>query len=404
MRQQHEADDDAPDEIANHQLQEGEIGVIGKARHADDGEGAGFSGNDGERNRPPRDVTAGEKVIAQRPLSLAKTQSEERDAQQIDCDQRKIKLVQCHCVEPLSRMGATSPMASQAPSAIMRAVAYFLGIDGGGSNIVRLGESEARNAFKQGVREVCREAGIKPKQIVAICAGIAGAAREDVRRQVTAILAKLAPAQVEVVGGMVIAHEAALGGAPGIVALAGTGSIAYGRHVSGRTARAGGWGHAISDEGSGHWIGVQAVVAVTHAVDSGSYTKLSDRILQHWGVRSYGDLIYRANASPLPDFAGLFPAVVAAAEAGDSYAHDVLARAGVELAGLAGLVFRRLWKAADEVDVALTGGVFENSAEVRESFRREMKRSIAQAQVSLSTRSAAEGALVLARKLAASSK
>jgi len=307
----------------------------------------------------------------------------------------------------------------------MRAVAYFLGIDGGGSkttcalgdnetvlasftvggsNIVRLGESEARNAFKQGVREVCREAGIKPKQIVAICAGIAGAAREDVRRQVTAILAKLAPAQVEVVGDMVIAHEAALGGAPGIVALAGTGSIAYGRHVSGRTARAGGWGHAISDEGSGHWIGVQAVVAVTHAVDSGSYTKLSDRILQHWGVRSYGDLIYRANASPLPDFAGLFPAVVAAAEAGDSYAHDVLARAGVELAGLAGLVFRRLWKAADEVDVALTGGVFENSAEVRESFRREMKRSIAQAQVSLSTRSAAEGALVLARKLAASSK
>jgi glucosamine kinase len=304
----------------------------------------------------------------------------------------------------------------------MRAVTYFLGIDGGGgkttcvlgdkesvlasatvggSNFVRLGESEARTALQQGVREVCRKAAIKPTQIAAICAGIAGVAREDIRKQVTGILAKLAPAQIEVVGDMVIAHEAARSGAPGIVVLAGTGSIAYGRHASGRTARTGGWGYAISDEGSGHWIGVQAVAAVTHALDAGSYTKLSDHILRHWGVRSYDDLICRANTSPLPDFAGLFPAVVAAAEAGDSYAHDVLARAGVELAGLAELVFRMLWKAADEVDVALAGGVFENSTEVRESFRRELKSSIPQAQISLSTRNAAEGALALARKLAA---
>src|SRR5271166_3652157 len=217
-------------------------------------------------------------------------------------------------------MEASSPMASQAPSAIMRAVAYFLGIDGGGSkttcvlgdeksvlasvtvggsNIVRLGESEARNALEQGVREVCREAAIKPKQIVAICAGIAGAAREDIRKQVTGILAKLGPAQIEVVGDMVIAHEAALSGAAGIAVLAGTGSIAYGRHASGRTARAGGWGYAISDEGSGHWIGVQAVAAVTHALDAGSYTRLNDGILQHWSVRSYDDLICRANTTPL---------------------------------------------------------------------------------------------------------
>src|SRR5271166_1334669 len=304
----------------------------------------------------------------------------------------------------------------------MPAVAYFLGIDGGGSkttcvlgdeqrvlasvtvggsNIVRLGKSEARSALQKGVRGVCREASIKPAQVTSICAGIAGAEREEIRKQLAEILAKLALARTEVVGDMVIAHEAALGGAPGIVVVAGTGSIAYGQHASGRIARAGGWGYAISDQGSGYWIGVQAVAAVTHALDSGSYTKLSDRILEHWGVRSYDDLICRANTTPPPDFTGLFPAVVTAAEAGDSYAHDVLARAGVELAGLAELVFRRLWKAADQVDVALAGGVFENSAEVRESFRREMKRSIAQAQVSLSTRSAAEGALALARKLTA---
>ena len=46
---------------------------------------------------------------------------------------------------------------------------------------------------------------------------------------------------------------------PGVIAIAGTGSIVYGRDASGRVARAGGWGFAISDEGSGHWIGRHAI-------------------------------------------------------------------------------------------------------------------------------------------------
>ena len=133
--------------------------------------------------------------------------------------------------------------------------------------------------------------------------------------------------------------QAALGVSPGIVAVAGTGSIAYGRHPSGRTARAGGWGYAISDEGSGHWIGVQAVAAVTHALDAGSYTKLSDRILEHWGVGSYDDLICRANRSPMPDFAGLFSAVVAAAQAGrlSCPRYPGASRCGISRAGGGGI-------------------------------------------------------------------
>ncbi|HEX8812489.1 MAG TPA: BadF/BadG/BcrA/BcrD ATPase family protein, partial [Terracidiphilus sp.] len=264
---------------------------------------------------------------------------------------------------------------------------------------VRSGESPARAALQQGVREVCREAAIKPRQIIAICAGIAGAARDDIRKRVTGILAKLAPAQILVVGDMVIAHEAILGSRVGIAVLSGTGSIAYGRHPSGRTARAGGWGYAISDEGSGHWIGVQAVVAVIRALDSGSDTKLIDRILGRWGIRSCDELILRANTCPPPDFAGLFPAVLAAAEAGDPYGHDILGRAGLELAGLAQVVYRSLWRAGERVDVGLAGGVFENSAEVRDSFGRELKSSIPRVRVFLSTTKPAEGALSLARKL-----
>lgn len=302
------------------------------------------------------------------------------------------------------------------------AVAYFLGIDGGGtkttcllgdenyelasvtvggSNLTRVANETARSALERGVRSVCREAAIKPAQISAICAGIAGAAREDVRKQQAEILAQLTPARIEVVGDMVIAHEAALGGAPGIVVLAGTGSIAYGRHSSGRTARAGGWGHAISDEGSGHWIGIQAVAAVAHAQDSRSQTGLSDQILRHWGLRDFDELVLWANSDPTPDFASLFPIVLAAAETGDSCAQGVLTGAGTSLAGLVGAVFRRLWKPNEEAEVSLMGGVLQNSAQVRNSLQKCLRNSVPRVRVSLSTRSGAQGALALARKLTA---
>jgi glucosamine kinase len=302
-------------------------------------------------------------------------------------------------------------------------VSYFLGIDGGGSqttcvlgdenrvlasvtvggtNVVRFGEQRARAALEQGVCEACRAADIDPAQIVAVCAGIAGAAREDNRAQIAGILATLVSGQIHVVGDMEIAHEAALNGAPGIVVISGTGSIAYGRDALGHAARAGGWGFAISDEGSGHWIGVQAVAAVAHALDAGTDTMLSERILESWHLASYDELMQRANATPAPNFAALFPDVVAAAEPGDSAARDLLARAGVELAGLAVAVFRRLWKPSDSIAIAEAGGVFENSPTVRNCFEAKLKTSIPQAQIFLSQTRAAEGALAMARKLKAS--
>ena len=301
----------------------------------------------------------------------------------------------------------------------MHVVAYFLGIDGGGSkttavlgdetsvlasvtvggsNITHVGEDRSRDALQEAMCEICRQAGIEPSQVTGVCAGIAGTAREEARKQVAHVLANTVPGKVEVVGDMVIAHEAALGGAPGIVVLAGTGSIAYARHASGQTARAGGWGFAISDEGSGHWIGVQAVAAIAHARDEGRHTKLSDRVLERWSLISYDDLMRHANSSPAPKFAELFPVVLATAEAGDSQARDILIRAGVKLAGLAQVVFRRLWSTGDAIEIALAGGIFENSGLVCEAFKSDLRSSIPQARISLSARSAAEGALALARK------
>ena len=156
-------------------------------------------------------------------------------------------------------------------------MAYYLGIDGGGtktrcvladettvlakamtggSNIVRLGEKQAREALHTAVRQVCGTANISPDHIRAICIGAAGAARPEIAAQIRSILAELipdtAPTRIAVVGDTEIALEAAFGAGPGVIAIAGTGSIVYGRDAAGHTARAGGWGFAVSDEGSGH--------------------------------------------------------------------------------------------------------------------------------------------------------
>ena len=300
--------------------------------------------------------------------------------------------------------------------------AYFVGIDGGGSqttcvlgdeekvlasvtaggsNIVRVGRDEAATVLQHAVQGVCRKAGTKPAEISAVYAGIAGATREEIKKQLSRILAKLTRGQIEITGDMVIAHHAALRGEAGIVVLAGTGSIAFGMRASGHTARAGGWGFSVSDEGSGHWIGVQAAAAIVHALDSGAYTRLSDLILQRWRLGSYDEFISCASSYPAPDFSSLFPDVLVAAKTGDSYAANVLSRAGGELAVLAEVVFRRLWRPDDAIDVGLAGGVFMNSSEVRESCERRLQRSIPQARVFLSTASAADAALSLARTLAA---
>ena len=79
------------------------------------------------------------------------------------------------------------------------------------------------------------------------------------------ILAEILQGEIDVVGDGPIALESAFGAGPGIIVIAGTGSIAYGRDANGTTARVGGWGFAVSDEGSAHWIGRAAIAAFCQA-------------------------------------------------------------------------------------------------------------------------------------------
>jgi glucosamine kinase len=298
-------------------------------------------------------------------------------------------------------------------------VAIYLGIDGGatkttcaigdaksvlgtatagGSNVIRLGEERAREGLHAAVREACAAAGIAAEQIDCACVGASGAGRAEVSDVVARMMQELVPCRVQVVGDIVIALQAAFGSGPGVVTCAGTGSFAYGRGADGHTSRAGGWGFAVSDEGSGQWIGRTAVGAVLRAQENGERPALLAAIEKAWQATTLNDLVRLANASPPPDFSALFPLVLSAANSGDAVARAVLTRGGRELAELTKSVIQRLFSGS--VPVAMVGGVFRQSALVRQVFYNHLAAEFPNVTVNPTVVEPVLGALELARKAA----
>jgi N-acetylglucosamine kinase-like BadF-type ATPase len=286
-------------------------------------------------------------------------------------------------------------------------VAYYLGIDGGGSkttcavgdessllatvtagpsNITRVGEARARESLHQVIRDACATAKIDPRQVRRACVGIAGAGREEIAGVLRKIVTEIILGEIGVVGDMQIALATAFGAGPGVVVIAGTGSIAYARNARGETARAGGWGYAISDEGSAHWIGRSIVRALLHTVDRGAgdgtpaqevaeSLPLFRKLKAVWSVTSLDEFVRKANSNA--DFAELFPSIAAAGDAGDELAQRELTMAGGVLARLVRVVcqvFRRDKPEISTIPLAVAGGVFRHSARVRGVFDEDVRR------------------------------
>jgi glucosamine kinase len=305
-------------------------------------------------------------------------------------------------------------------------VPYYLGIDGGGtkttcavgdearllavatagpSNIVRVGEGQARQSLQQSVRQACAAVGIAPAEVSRTCVGGAGAARPELAEIVRSSLAEILSTPIDVVGDIQIALEAAFDTCPGVIVIAGTGSIAYGRNRQGMTARAGGWGFAIGDEGSAHWIGRAAVSALLRASDltenseALTHSPFATALFKAWGVTSLVDLARAANSIPPPNFAALFPFV---AVSSDDLAVQILTDAGRELAQIAAVVTRRLFSedAVGSVPVAMIGGVFRYAPAVREVFYNELRALDSRVEINPQVVEPVEGALRLARRSA----
>jgi N-acetylglucosamine kinase len=270
---------------------------------------------------------------------------------------------------------------------------YFLGVDGGQSGTTAMigdesgrvlgvgeagpcnhagaheGRAKLERAVTDSVAKACRKAGLDPAVVrfEAACFGMSGGPEDK-----EAILGSILRVnRLTVTNDAVIALAGATESGEGIIAIAGTGSIAFGRNSQGRTARAGGWGYVFGDEGGAFDIARQAVRAALRMDEGwGAPTELRAEIVDATAARDANEALHRLYTAEWPrhQVATLAPLVDAAAERGDAVAREILANAAAQLAMLAASVRIQLWKPGEKVEVAYIGGVFQ-SRMLLERFR-----------------------------------
>ena len=296
---------------------------------------------------------------------------------------------------------------------------YVLGIDAGGTKTVchladengtLISEARAPGANLQASGELqvekvlhdVMEEAIGDRDVVpaAICLGIAGVDRPDDAVIVRGIMKRIGfKARVVVVNDALVALEAGVPGAPGVVIISGTGSIAYGRNAKDEAARAGGWGYVLGDEGSGYWIGRAALRAVLRESDHrGPKTALTPLLLKHFGVPQAQNLLHEVYHSNLkPSAIGqLAQCVQRAFSEGDEAAIGILRSAADELEGSGVSVARRLGMVGEVFTFILSGGIFRAVPWLQDELQRRLPVACPRSAARLLEREPATGAVAIA--------
>lgn len=272
---------------------------------------------------------------------------------------------------------------------------------GPGANLQSAGELEVEKVLHDVLSEVLTDV---PHAPAAICLGMAGVDRPTDGQIVQGILRRICRGtKTLVVNDALVALEAGAPGQPGVVLIAGTGSIAYGRDERGGAARAGGWGHVLGDEGSGFWLGRQAIRAVLRALDHrGQATSMAEPILAHFGVTRVQDLVhpvYDGGMRPRA-VAAIAPIVGEAADAGDAVAMHIVDVGAAELAGAATSVATRLGLTNQSFALPLAGGIFRSVPRVRSIVLSRLREQLPSALPALLEAEPASGAVRLAAQFA----
>lgn len=261
----------------------------------------------------------------------------------------------------------------------------FLGVDGGGtkthivlmnaagevkcegfagpSNPLRVGVETAVGNIVKAVNDACDDGFVSRGDVLAATLGLAGVRRADLRQSVRDRFVKsLGIRNSTVITDAEIALFATTRGKPGLVVIAGTGSVCLGKNEKNEIAISGGWGPLAGDEGGGVGIAQTALHSVAKASDGrGVATTLSQRASEYFRASGPENLIV-AIYSPQVDntrIAGFAQFVVEAAQEGDAVATDILMEAGSELGLAACAVIEKLGLARTKVPIGCVGSVFK---------------------------------------------
>lgn len=276
----------------------------------------------------------------------------------------------------------------------------FLGVDGGGtktfvvivdeeknvlaeglsgaSNPVRVGIETAVANISEAVSLACDKINQVPINITAATFGLAGVRREDLRLRILERLAEnLKIKNIEVLTDAEIALYGAVKDSPGLVVIAGTGSICLGKNALGEKFSAGGWGPLAGDEGGGAGIARDALRAIAKASDNrGKPTILTEKAMEYFRAGKPDDLVLAIYAPQVDNqkIAGFAKFVVKAAKENDEVALKIIRNAGRELGLAATAVIKELKLENEEFPIGKVGSVFKARKLITKPFMEIVQR------------------------------
>jgi len=311
----------------------------------------------------------------------------------------------------------------------MRPPQFVIGIDGGGTktlalisdlkgnvvgqhvsgpaNLQIVGFDKVARALLSLIGECCESAGSSTQSIRAMTIGLAGAGRLADQKKMTAALQKLLASKkirirkVRIESDARVALEGAFRGNAGIILIAGTGSIAFGKDEQGRVHRTGGWGRILGDEGSGYFIGRQALIAVCRQMDGRSgATGLAALIAKRFGLKKPEDVIasvYRNNL----DFSTIAPSVMDAAKDGDAAAVEIIQMSSLALTEHVRALVRKFTGGEKQVvrrkiPLSFVGGLISNDTPLRSALFRQIGITFPEIEIIEPMAPPAYGAVVMA--------
>lgn len=278
-------------------------------------------------------------------------------------------------------------------------------LSGGPSAIGKDNIDSSADTIAALARDALGAAGLQNETPAVLCAGVAGAGRDVPRKGLQrALRSREVADEVIVTTDAQIALADAFGyDGPGVLLIAGTGSVAFGRGPTGTEDRCGGWGPKLGDEGSALWLARRALSAATAVADGREpESALLGALLTAAQCDEPDDLVnWIADALPA-DIAALAPVVLRTAENGDQRANTLVALAAEELVLHVRTLARRLF--GDEraaVAVAMTGGLLGRGSSMRKLVEHRLRSSVPGAVVHHDDVDAARGAVKLALRGAA---
>ncbi len=305
-----------------------------------------------------------------------------------------------------------------------------LGIDGGGSNTVcvlmnwngevlhrsvagpsnyqTIGMKATFHALKSAINgAVCSH---HRPTIAAICLGLAGVDRpedfqvigklvQQLRSDNLPLVWALQPDKIVICSDSAIALAGATSNNTGIVTIAGTGSMVFGRNQQGETKRAGGWGAMLGDDGSAYYLAIQGIRAALRSADGIiGETILKEKFREHLNLDKLQDIIpllYRSNWG-VKEIAALATIVDGAAAEGDTVSCGIIEAGVEELVLTTKVVIDALFKQDEEFELATVGGVWQGSELMRQSFAKSIVSLAAFAKIIWPQHDSAWGAARLA--------